>query len=128
MALRAKIKNNWIIFVEIIKAYKPECIICAIGIIVSSFLFKYLDCLSITAWSLEAVDSLFKGGFRNYSNILLQNLWGAPHGAISLSGILFQPLDWLISIWNLPVLLIHYIFGTEPIVTMPIVIWTKFFF
>lgn len=126
MVVLNKLKTSFGICFDTVKSYKVECVLCALGMVMSMCIFKYMDAMSITAWSLEASDALFRGGFGGWGDIMAQNVWKAPHGAAISAYIL--PFDWLLSLWNLPVLLIHYIFGTDPIVTMPILVWSKLFF
>lgn len=108
---------------DIFKRKKLECVLIVIGTILSCVFFRYMDGESMTAWSLEVWDAFFRGGFTGYNEIIQQNLWNAPHGILK---------DQIIScalwgVWNMPVLLIHYIFNTGFALSAPIMLWSKLF-
>lgn len=106
---------------HIISNHKFECIVCLLGMLLSCVIFRYGDGLSLTAWSIEVYDAFFRGGFNGFGSIMSQNLWGAPHGV--LSGFYFP--SFVHGLWNLPLLIIHYIFDTDYVVTAPMYIWSK---
>lgn len=120
-----KIKTVGSDFKEIFLNNKIECIICIIGFIASCALFKFVDGISIQSWALELTDALFRGGFSGFNDIIDQNLWQAPHGDVN--GVLSLPL-WIYAIWNLPVLIFHYIFNTGYEISFLARMWGKLFF
>lgn len=115
----------WADLYDIFKSRKIECILFLIGCILSCVIFRYLDGLSLQAWALEMPDALFRGGISGFNEIFSQNLWNAPHGVTNSP---FFIGNIIYSIWNLPVLLIHYIFNLECALTLPIRMWGKLFF
>lgn len=107
---------------ELFKTYKVETILCLISTVLAFFMFLYMDLNSLTAWSMDFVDGLLRGGFIGRNDIEAQNLWNAYHGATN-EGFVFSLLFW--GIWNLPVLLIHYFFKLPFELTEPIMFWSK---
>lgn len=105
--------------------YKPETLLCILGLGSFCVLFKYFDGTSLQAWALETGDAFFRGGYSRFNEILSQNLWGAPHGTVN--GV-FLISNLLFAIWNLPVLFIHYIFKTGYIITHLTRMWGQLFF
>lgn len=105
--------------------YTLESILCALGLEIFCVVFKYFDGTSLQAWALETGDAFFRGGFSGFNEIISQNLWNAPHGVVNgpfLTGNL------LFTIWNLPVLLGHYIFRTGYGISFATRMWGKLFF
>lgn len=122
-----KIKSTKIFddFKEVFLNNKIECVICLVGFVFSCMLFKFVDGISLQSWALELPDALFRGGFKGFSEIIDQNLWNSPHGTVN--GIISVPL-WIYAIWNLPVLIIHYIFNTGYEISFAARMWGKLFF
>lgn len=110
-------------FLEIISGHKTESVLSLFGICVACAIFRYGDGLSFTAWSLEIYDSLFRGGVSGFGELMSQDLWGAPHGTLFDHEITCA----IWGIWNLPLLIIHYIFDTDYIISAPMLIWSKMF-
>ena len=117
------VKNVVKDFADIISARKIESVLCLLGVLLSCAVFRYIDGLSFTAWSLEIFDSLFRGGFSEFNDLMSQNLWSAPHGTLFDHEITCA----IWGIWNLPLLLIHYIFKTDYVITAPMYMWSKLF-
>ena len=117
------VKNVVKDFADIISARKIESVLCLLGVLLSCAVFRYIDGLSFTAWSLEIFDSLFRGGFSGFGELMSQNLWSAPHGTLFDHEITCA----IWGIWNLPLLLIHYIFKTDHVITAPMYMWSKMF-
>ena len=115
-----KVMND---FITIISNHKIESILCLIGCVLSCIMFRYGDGISYTAWSLEFWDAFFRGGFSGFHDIVGQNVWNAPHGLLYNQEVTCAV--W--GIWNLPVLLLQYIFNFERIVSFPILLWSKLF-
>lgn len=109
---------------ELVRSYKIECILCAIGTLSAYLMFMYMDMYSLTAWSLENVDAFLRGGFNGFENIKLQDLWHAHHG---VGAIAFSFSEFFWGIWNLPVLLLHYFFRTDCELTLAVMLWSKLF-
>lgn len=112
-------------FYEIFRNYKAECIICVLGFIITCGFFRFVDGISIQSWALETADALFRGGFGKFNKILAQNLWNAPHGVANGA---FMISNLLYAVWNLPVLLCHYIFKTDYTISFAACMWGKLFF
>lgn len=107
--------------------FEAEAVICIVGSILACALFKYIDGLSIQAWALETSDAFLRGGIGGFSDIMSQNLWNAPHGAVPLSGAI-ELSNLMYAIWNLPLVLIHYIFKTDYTIPFAARMWGKLFF
>lgn len=110
-------------FSEIVSGHKIESVLSLLGTLVACAVFRYVDGLSFTAWSLEIYDSLFRGGVSGFGELMAQNLWSAPHGTLFDHEITCA----IWGIWNLPLLLFHYMFNTDFVVTAPMYIWSKLF-
>ncbi len=108
---------------KIASGHKTESVLSLFGLLLACAVFRYIDGLSFTAWSLEIYDSLFRGGFPGFNELMAQNLWNAPHGTLFDHEITCA----IWGIWNLPLLIIHYIFDTDFVISAPMYIWSKMF-
>jgi len=107
--------------------FEAEAVICVVGSIFACALFKFVDGISLQAWALETSDAFLRGGISGFSDIMSQNLWNAPHKALPLSGTI-GPSNLMYAIWNLPLVLIHYIFKTGYSIPFAARMWGKLFF
>lgn len=85
--------------------------------------FEYIDCTSLTVWSVNFWDSLFQSNLTDYYAYMQQNIRGAVHTWGFGSWLMILP--W--AIWNFPLWVTHPIDGNY-IVTDPYgIYWSKLF-
>lgn len=116
-------RNIFVEIYDIFKSRKSEFVLIIIGVILSYLIFDYWDGLTLTGWSLNFWDAFFRGGFDNFSEIMAQNIWHAWAGAVDLPEL--STCVW--GVWNIPILIIHYIFNTACEVTTPVLLWSRSF-
>jgi len=111
------------------KGWKKKSYIGLIGmvmimtILLITITFQYMDCSSLTVWSVNFWDVLFSGNMRDYYVYMQENLRGAIHTWGFGSWLMILP--W--AVWNFPLWLMHPIQGNL-IVTDPVSIyWSKLF-
>ena len=110
--------------VEFIKNNFVSVISVTIAFVIALLSFDYIDCVSVTCWTLSVWDSLFDGGrILEYSAITFQNLREAPHGGDTCGFI--QLLPWVI--WNIPIWVTHLAYGDYSIDNPACIIWSKLF-
>ena len=120
------IKSELLILKDIYLNHKIESIIIAITGLVCLLSFNYMDGLSLTVWSVEFWDMLFNGNNQNFQEVFVENLRNSPHSGDGISGtVLFSSFPW--AIWNFPLWLTHSFGSNTNILTMPCLIWSKFF-
>ncbi len=109
---------------------KRESVImwAAVGLIIISYLltallFRYIDTVSFTAWSVGFWDCLFEGKLNEFYSYTVLNLRGAEQGVVEGSWLTFFP--WIL--WNFPVYLTHTSPANMQVDSMTCVLWAKLF-
>lgn len=106
------------------KGIDMVCIgLIAISSILLLFLFNYCDCHSLTTWSFDFWDCLFKGKLLSYHEYLNENVRMAYHGSSlgSFTWLMILPLI----LWNLPAWLANMLFVHNQVLTPGFMVWTK---
>lgn len=97
-------------------------------IIVTAFMmlitFEYEDIDSLTAWSLNFWDLLFRGKLNKFYEYTALNVHGAFHSNCGGNYLWLLPL----CIWNFPLWVIHSISGIASIENIYSICWSKMFF
>lgn len=111
---------------SIVRFFKDHCI-SLVAIIIAftiAFLsFDYVDCVSLTTWSVSVWDALFNGRILDYSAVTFENIRGAPHGGNTGGFVMLLP--W--AIWNFPLWITHLTPGNLSIDDPVCIIWSKLF-
>lgn len=85
--------------------------------------FEYIDVESITAWSLNFWDLLFKGRLSEFYQYAAENLRGADYPNCSGNYLWLLP----VCIWNFPLWVVHQVCGIMSVHYFFSICWTKLF-
>ena len=109
--------------IEFIKRYPFSIVSVAVAFFIALLSFDYIDCISVTTWTLSVWDALFDGRLLEYSEVTFENMRGAPHGGDT--GGFLMSLPW--AIWNFPLWITHLTPGNYSIDNPACIIWSKLF-
>ncbi len=98
------------------------CVAVLTGLLMTAT-FSYGDTLSLTAWSLNFWDMLFKGRLNEFYQYTSLNLRGAAHAECAGNYLWLLPL----CIWNFPLWVVHSLAGILPIDNFFSLFWSKLF-
>lgn len=106
-----------------VREYPISVVSIVVTTIITLLAFDYIDCHSLTCWSISIWDALSEGRLLDYSEVTFENKRGAYHDG-DVGGFL-QLLPW--GVWNLPIWFAHSTPGNYDIDTPACMIWTRLF-
>lgn len=86
--------------------------------------FEYTDSRTLTVWSYDLLDVLFKGKILDFYEYIVENVRGAQHFMCAGNFLPIIPL----AIWNFPIWLISIVMHIQNVSSGFFVLWTKLFY
>lgn len=114
---------NWKNWVQSHKLYTALLCVTILTSILMLISFEYIDVDSITAWSLNFWDLLFRGKLNEFYQYAAENLRGADYPNCSGNYLWLLP----VCIWNFPLWVVHQICGIMSVHYFFSLCWTKLF-
>lgn len=97
--------------------------VIAVSYVLTTVIFRYVDTISFTAWSVSFWDCLFEGKLNEFYSYTVLNIRGAAHGRVGGSWLTFFP--WIL--WNFPIYLTHSSNMSLHVDSMACILWAKLF-
>ncbi|MBD5531563.1 MAG: hypothetical protein HDQ98_05070 [Lachnospiraceae bacterium] len=114
---------NWKSRLQSHKLYTALVCVTVLTSILMLISFEYIDVDSITAWSLNFWDLLFRGRLDEFYQYAAENLRGADYPNCSGNYLWLLP----VCIWNFPLWVVHRICGIMSVHYFFSLCWTKLF-
>lgn len=106
-------------------AVEQFLIFIGIGVAIAyAVCFEYTDSRTLTVWSYDLLDVLFRGEILNFYEYIIENVRGAQH--FMCAGNFFPMIP--LAIWNFPVWLVSILLHIQNVSTGFFVLWTKLFY
>ncbi len=104
--------------------YKYEWLITLLIGLMSFLLFTYIDNVSMTVWSINILDCLWKGNILDFYNYTALNVHNVHHQYCGSMYLGFIPH----AIWNIPIWMVHYFGGIEITNSVICMLWAKLYY
>ncbi|MDE7313191.1 MAG: hypothetical protein K2N87_16475 [Eubacterium sp.] len=86
--------------------------------------FEYTDSRTLTVWSYDLLDVLFRGEILDFYEYIIENVRGAQH--FMCAGNFFPMIP--LAVWNFPIWLVSIVMHIQNVSAGFFVLWTKLFY